>query len=129
LAHGDSVWGKKWSFRIGRSTAYKIKLETCEAIISALQPIYLPPMTKNMWRNVADGFWQKWNFPNCIGAVDGKHVRIKAPKNSGSEYFNYKKFFSIVLMAACDANYVFTWVDLGFYGKCICKLFIKNIQL
>jgi len=119
LAHADSVWGKKWSFKIGRSTAYKIIPETCEAIISALQPIYLPPMTRNMWKNVADEFWQKWNFPNCIGAVDGKHVRIKAPKDSGSEFFNYKKFYSFVLMAACDANYVFTWVDLGFYGKCI----------
>ncbi len=119
MAHGDSVWGKKWAFRIGRSTAYKIIPETCEAIIEALQPIYLPPMTKDMWRKCADDFWLKWNFPNCFGAVDGKHIRIKAPPNSFSEFFNYKKFFSIVLMAACDANYVFKWVDVGFFGECI----------
>lgn len=23
-----------------------------------------------------DEFMQKWQFPNCIGAVDGKHIRI-----------------------------------------------------
>lgn len=116
LAHDDSVWSKKWSFRIGRSTVYKIIPETCNAIIKALQPIYLPPMTRKDWRNVADGFYEKWNFPNCIGALDGKHVRIQAPKNSGSLFYNYKKFFSIVLMAICDADYVFKWVDIGDYG-------------
>lgn len=116
LAHGDSVWSKKWCFRIGRSTVYKIIPETCEAIIKALQPIYLPPVTQEDWRNVANDFYEKWNFPNCIGALGGKHVRIQAPRNSGSQFFNYKKFFSIVLMAVCDANYIFKWVDIGDYG-------------
>ncbi|XP_011858423.1 PREDICTED: uncharacterized protein LOC105555977, partial [Vollenhovia emeryi] len=71
LAHADSVWLKKWSFRIGRSTVYKIIPETCQAIITVLQPIYLPPMRREDWWKVADDFYEKWNFPNCIGAVDG----------------------------------------------------------
>ncbi|KAH7945704.1 hypothetical protein HPB49_014342 [Dermacentor silvarum] len=42
------------------------------------------------WLRTAEGFGRTWQFPNCIGAVDGKHVHIKRPKNSGTMYFNYK---------------------------------------
>lgn len=42
---------------------------------------------------------------------------LKCPEHSGSMYFNYKKFFSIVLQRVCDANYKLTIIDVGGYGK------------
>ncbi|CAN8016922.1 unnamed protein product [Ixodes persulcatus] len=57
-----------------------------------------------------------WNFPNCIGSIDGKHINIECPDNTGSRNLNYKKAFSVVLLASCDAHYRLTYVDLCHYG-------------
>lgn len=74
------------------------------------------PNTEDEWKNVAKDFWDKWNFPFCLGAIDGKHVVMKAPTKSGSLYYNYKGTFSVVLMAVVDANLKFIYVDIGSYG-------------
>ena len=75
------------------------------------------PSSANEWKSIASEFESQWNYPHCIGAVDGKHVIIKSPSNSGSLYYNYKSTFSIVLMALVDAHYKFIYVDIGAYGK------------
>ena len=63
------------------------------------------------------GFENAWNFPQCVGAINGKPVVVQAPPKSGSMYYNYKKRYSVVLMAVVDAHYNFVVVDVGAYGK------------
>lgn len=57
--------------------------------------------------------FKRWDFPNCLGSVDGKHITVQKPKHGGSVYFNYKSRESLVLMAVCDSSYKFTVVDIG----------------
>ena len=118
LATGDSQQSQSFNFRVGRTTVCNIIRETCEAIWKSLQEFYLkPPSNESEWKTIAENMHKEWNFPHCLGALDGKHVRIDCPNNGGSEYFNYKGFHSIVLLAMCDGNYTFTLVDIGNFGK------------
>ena len=66
-------------------------------------------------------------FTNCIGAMDGKHVHIHAPVNSGSYHFNYKGMYSVVLLAVVDADYKFISVDVGCNGRISDRCNFKNI--
>ena len=74
------------------------------------------PQTEQQWRAVADAFYEDWQFPNCIGALDGKHIAIQA-QAKGSAYFNYKGFHSIILLALVDDKYRFLYVDVGANGR------------
>lgn len=75
------------------------------------------PKNEDDWKCIASLFEDKWNFPNCLGAIDGKHVQITPPPNSGSYYYNYKGTHSLVLMAIVNANYEFILCDFGTNGR------------
>lgn len=56
------------------------------------------------FKNTVTELYEKWNFPNCVESIDGKHIRVRCPENSVSMYFNYKQYYSIILMAVADGS-------------------------
>lgn len=110
---------------MGISTISSIVEDVCETIWN-LKSECIPMPTEEKWREIALIFENNTNFPNCIGALDGKHIRVIKPIKSGSLFYNYKHYYSIVLMAVCDANYCFTFVDVGAQGKFSDSSVFKN---
>nr|CAI5847438.1 unnamed protein product [Callosobruchus analis] len=117
LASGDSYQSLSYLFKISPQIISTIIPEVCDALIVALSEHLKTPESSFEWREIAKEFEVRWNFPHCCGALDGKHVLLQAPLKSGSEYFNYKSSFSVVLMALCDANYCITYVNIGSPGR------------
>ncbi|KAJ1518961.1 hypothetical protein ONE63_011415 [Megalurothrips usitatus] len=68
-------------------------------------------------------FWDLWQFPNCVGAVDGRHCILQNFAHGASEWYNYKGSFSMILMAVADARYRLTYVDIGARGPHVMKPF------
>lgn len=76
-----------------------------------------PPPIGEQLESIVERFWSKWKFPNCVGCINGKHVRIRNLNNSGSMYRNYKHYFSVVLQGIAGPDYKFITIDIGAYGK------------
>jgi hypothetical protein len=57
------------------------------------------------------------HLPGVCGALDGTFMEIQKPSLCGNEYYCYKGFYAIVLLAVVDAAGKFLWVDAGGLGK------------
>jgi len=69
------------------------------------------------WKEIERNFSDKWNFPGCYGAIDGKRIAIRVPANCGSTFYNYEKNKSTVLIAVVGPNYQFIYNDIGSNGS------------
>lgn len=126
LGSGCTFTDIHFSYRVGISTISIIVRQVCSVIWNNLIESCMPPPSEETWLRISDDFYKRTNFPNCLGCVDGKHIKISNPAHGGSLFLNYKNYFSIVLMAICDSNYRFTYIDVGSYGKSSDSGIFKN---
>ncbi|KAK6188557.1 hypothetical protein SNE40_004712 [Patella caerulea] len=146
LASGSKYREMQYGWRVPHNTISLIVREVCEAIVHVYREEMLsPPETPEQWQQITDDWLNRWNFPHVIGAIDGKHIACKAPPNSGSEFYNYKGFFSIILSTSSVAVsgsetfafglglaclFIFLGVELPFFdfGAMILIFTLRNID-
>ena len=104
-------------FGVGHSTVCVIIHDTCAAIVKVLSDKYISFPTGNNLKKVVDRFRTKWEIPQCAGAIDGSHIPVKSPALNHTDYYNQKGYYSIVLQAVVNDEYLFRDVMVGYPGS------------
>ncbi|XP_047097018.1 uncharacterized protein LOC124711156 [Schistocerca piceifrons] len=121
LATGESYQSLSFAYRISPSYISRGVKNVLKILRIRLLPMLMLPSTESDFRRIEEEFWLKCNTPNGVGAIDGKHGRIRAPERSGYLLFNCKDFFqlfcwllwtqivnSLALMSALTENILIT---------------------
>ena len=116
-------------FGVGLSTACVPVHDVCNAIVEHLAAQYISIPTGQGLQRIVNGFSTKWGFPQCIGAIDGSHIPIIAPKENPLDYYNRKGYHSVVLQALVDHEYKFMDVYVGWPGSVYDARVLANSRL
>ncbi|CAF4210665.1 unnamed protein product [Rotaria sp. Silwood2] len=117
-------------FGIGKSTAREIFHEFCSILVDKFFHRFIKfPTTDAEIKETIDGFLIKCGYPLCLGAVDGTHIAIKPPLGFECDYFNYKKYHSIIMLATVNSNLLFTYVNIGAPERCNDSSIYNNCSL
>ena len=96
---------------LGVSTVCTIVNEVTKAIVENFWDEcvnkHMPKSEEEFKKKMID-MEQFWQFPCCWAAVDGCQIPIKCPPGgpeSRKEYYNFKNFYSVIMMGLVDSNY------------------------
>ena len=91
--------------------------ETCKAIVTKLMSLYVSFPAGEQLNEVVQGFKGKWGFPQCAGSIDGSHISVTPPAMNHTDYYNRKGFYSILVQAVVDHEYLFRNICVGWSGS------------
>ena len=85
LANGATYHSLSFSFRVLHNAISLFVTEVLKALVHEYgQEVVTVPENEAAWRELGDKFGTRWNFHHACGALDGKHIAIKAPAKSSS---------------------------------------------
>ena len=110
LATGESYESLMFQFRVHSCTIAKLIPVACNKIYETFKGQFLRLPNTTEEREIIEHETRRlWQFPNCIGAANGKHAAILHPSTSGSEFYNYKGFFqsfSLLLLIIITSSFL-----------------------
>ncbi|GFT44052.1 DDE Tnp4 domain-containing protein [Trichonephila clavipes] len=105
LATGETQSSLSYQFRIAQNTISGIIPAVCAAIYHHLGSEIRVPESGNEWKMVAEEFWAKWNFPLCLGAMDGKLHTNKTPLIQEQHTETTRGFFQHRAVGPCRCQF------------------------
>ena len=106
-------------FGVGKSTAREILHNFCSIVVEFFfKSLIKCPNTPREIQATIDVFKEKSQYPVCLGALDGTHIPIRPPLGQETDYFNYKKYHSVVMLATVNSDLLFTYINVEALGRC-----------
>jgi len=91
--------------------------QVSDVLWSNLSSKHLAVPDHDRFLDIAVKFRERWNFPNVIGCINGRHIRIKCRTKAGSLLYNYKQFFFPQYYKVSQILSGLIFIDIGAYDK------------
>ena len=104
-------------FGVGISTVAGIQHQFTAAIIKHFGNKVHWPSTDEELLKISEDFARIWDYPLCIGSVDGCHIPCSPKAADATDFYNYKGWYSTILFAVADASYKFIYFNVGCPGR------------
>ncbi|KXJ15843.1 putative nuclease HARBI1 [Exaiptasia diaphana] len=85
LAHGNSYSTIAATFNVGKTTVIEATQDVVEALCEIVENYIRFPTTEDEVIEARETFESLTDIPNAVGAIDGTHIRIQNPKDSGPD--------------------------------------------
>ncbi|XP_076836809.1 uncharacterized protein LOC143482352 [Brachyhypopomus gauderio] len=117
LATGSEYRSIGHLFGVSTTTACRCVQDFCAAAETLLVPEQIRYPDERRFRDMAEYIQTRWGLPHCVGAIDGSHIPIIAPRLCHTDYFNRKGWHSIILQGVVDGKGLFWNVMAGLPGS------------
>lgn len=129
LAHGNSYITIGANFNVGKTTVIEAVQDVVEALCDLKNDWIKFPSTNREILATRETFESLTDLPNVVGAIDGTHIKIKTPKESGPDYFSRLQQHDVVVQAVADGEKRFLDVAAGFPGSMHDSRVLRNSSL
>lgn len=117
FANGSSIRTIAEQFGVAKTTVASIIHSVARAIsVEYRATINFADNQENL-RERKSKFKEIAGFPNVIGAIDGTLIPIQRPSTNEHLYVCRKNFHAINLLAVCDADLIFLFVNCKYPGS------------
>lgn len=116
-------------FDVSESTFVSHNRRMSDAFCDHLLKKFIKWPDQQQYHEISNVFMDKKGFPSIIGALDGTHIKIKAPHDHGADYINRKMYHSLILQAVCREDLRFTDVFSGWPGRVHDARVLRNSPL
>ena len=104
LATGNSMQSIADLYKIGLSSSQLAVSQFCGAVKSMLLRKFIRWPSTVVMDKFADEFMGIHQIPYVVGAVDGSHIPIVAPRLHAADYYNRKGFLQYSCRGLCQVN-------------------------